>query len=176
MKKRNMTIALTVATIGIALGLALTGCASAAPTNSAAASHSPGAGDPTTAPRATTKACELVTAAMIKKAFGYDPGAASESPGANEAGSTECDFDGTGLIYVQLTEQADTYLPVGTYDKSQVDGGVDIAKSAGADRGYVAPEAVVLVKGNVGVFVTTGQDPGIPAGQALAKAIVRALG
>jgi hypothetical protein len=160
------------------LATALSGCTPGSPTSS----PSPGQSADGTAPSVSAapvatgpKACELVTAAMIQAAYGYDPGTGTEKGGFGGAGSTECDYDGTGKTIVQVSLQADTYFPAATYDKSQVEGAADPDAASGAERGYIAPEAVLVVKGGVGVFVTTVQKVGIPAGQTLAKAIVAGM-
>jgi hypothetical protein len=74
---------------------------------------------------------------------------------------------------VQATPDADSYMPDSFYSPAGVAGSV--APSSG-DRGYVAPGAVAVVVGKVGVFVTT-TAPGLTVdqGQTLAAAIAGAL-
>jgi hypothetical protein len=176
MTARTAPAALLLIATSIAIAVSLTGCAPGTPSGIPSASESAGgaAPDATASPAATgPKACELVTAAMIQAAYGFDPGTGTAKDGFGGAGSTECDY--SGKVIVQVSLQSDLYYPAATYDKSGVPGAEDPDPGAGVDRGYVAPEAVLVVKGQTGVFVTVVQNVGIPANQALAKAIGGAL-
>jgi hypothetical protein len=172
MTSRIAPASLLLLCTSIAIAVALTGCAPGTPPSAPTPIQSPDGAAPSAsaAPAATgPKACELVTEAMITAAYGFDPGTGTEKDGFGGAGSTECSY-GTKVI-VQVSLQADLYYPASTYDKSGVPGAEDPDPSASVDRGYVAEEAVLVVKGQTGVFVTVVQNVGIPANQALAKAI-----
>jgi hypothetical protein len=178
MTSRIPSASLLLIATSIVIAATLAGCTPGTPSSSPSAVQPADGTAPSAsaAPAATgPKACELVTAAMIQAAYGFDPGSGSEKDGFGGAGSTTCNYDGVGKTVVQVSLQAVTYFPKSTYDKSQVAGAADPDAASGADRGYVAPEAVLVVKGQVGVFVTTTQNVGIPAGQALAKTIVDAI-
>ncbi|MES2170780.1 MAG: hypothetical protein V4479_08670 [Actinomycetota bacterium] len=156
----------------VAAVIALAGCSAATPT-SAPSEASDGGTSPSTAssPAASTgpKACELVTAAVLQSTLGVAAGTGSEKSGFGGPGSTECDY--TGII-VQVSLQADTYYPAASYSPAGVPGS---AAPASGDRGYVAPSAILVVKGQTGVFVTLTHQVTIDQGQALATAIVAGL-
>ena len=176
MTQRIAPASLLLIATSVAIAVSLTGCTPGTPSSSPSASQSADGTAPSAsaAPAATgPKACDLVTAAMIQAAYGFDPGAGTAKEGFGGAGSTECDY-GTKVI-VQVSLQSDLYYPASTYSKSGVPGAEDPDPAAGVDRGYVASEAVLVVKGQTGVFVTVVQHVGIPANQALAKAIGGAL-
>ncbi len=159
----------------MAVAVLLAGCS----TPSSPAATSTGGGDGGTSPSSASSApaaasgpdaCALVTASILQTALGSTPGSGVSSAGHEEAGSSTCTYsDGT---VVQLTAQADSYLPASIYSPSGVAGAV--APTSG-DRGYVATEAVLVVKGQTGVFVTYTHEASLDQGQALAAAIVAGL-
>ncbi|MEO6117367.1 MAG: hypothetical protein ABIP33_13370 [Pseudolysinimonas sp.] len=154
----------------------LAGCS--APGSGPATSPATDTGDGGTSPSQASSApaasgpdaCALVTEAVLSASLGRDPGAGVSSPGNGGTGSTTCTY-GKAVI-VQVSLQPDTYLPATLYSPTTVDGAV--APAVG-DRGYVATGATLVVKGQVGVFVTYTPDATIGQGQALAAAIVGAL-
>ncbi|MEO8094147.1 MAG: hypothetical protein ABI632_04345 [Pseudolysinimonas sp.] len=163
---------LLAATVSVlALGV-LAGCSAAVP-----AGTTPGdSGAPAPAPAVTTApaasapdACVLVSESVLTQALGVDPGAATSKPGNGGDGSTTCTYASSDII-TQVSGQADLYYPASIYDKSQVDGAVD--PTAG-DRGYVAAGAFLVVKGQVGVFVT-GSGISVDQAQAVVAAVVSA--
>jgi hypothetical protein len=127
--------------------------------------------DASSAPAASgPDACTLVTEAMLTAALGTDPGAGVSSPGNGGTGSTTCTYG--SAVVVQVSLQPDTYLPATLYSPTTVDGAV---ATAVGDRGYIATGATLVVKGQVGVFVTYAHAGSLDQGQALAAAIVGAL-
>ncbi|MEO6532430.1 MAG: hypothetical protein ABIO06_02530 [Pseudolysinimonas sp.] len=115
-------------------------------------------------------ACTLVSESMLTSTLGTDPGAGVSTPGNGGAGSSTCTYG--NAVVVQVSLQPDTYLPATLYSPSTVDGAV--APAVG-DRGYIATGATLVVKGQVGVFVTYTHEASLDQGQALAAAIVGGL-
>jgi hypothetical protein len=172
MSARHRILPTLLASGAIVLATALAGCSSPTP---APATDSGTASDAGTTPSAAPApaasgpdACALVTPAVIQSVLGVDPGAGTSSAGFGGTGSTTCKYASSDLI-AQVSLDADTYYPATIYDKSQVSGAVD---PTSGDRGYVAPGAMLVVKGKVGVFVTGSAITSIDQGQALAAALV----
>jgi len=156
--------------------LLLAGCS--APTGTAASTPASDTGDGGTSPSGASSApaasgpdaCTLVSESVLTTALGADPGSGVSSPGNGGTGSTTCTY-GTAVV-VQVSLQPDTYLPASLYSPTTVDGAV--APAVG-DRGYIATGATLVVKGQVGVFVTYAHAASLDQGQALAAAIVAGL-
>ena len=171
--RRSLLATTLLATIALML---LAGCSApaATPASSAATDSGDGGTAPTTADSAPAAsgpdACTLVTESILASTLGTDPGTGVPSPGNGGTGSTTCTY-GTAVV-VQVSLQPDTYLPASIYGPSGVSGAV--APAVG-DRGYIAPSATLVVKGQVGVFVTHTQAASLDQGQALAAAIVAGL-
>ena len=154
----------------------LVGCSS--PTTGSPSSAATDTGDGGTSPTSAASAaaasgpdaCALVSEAVLTTALGTDPGTGVSSPGNGGTGSTTCRYPNNTDVQVSL--QADTYLPASIYSPAGVDGAV--APAVG-DRGYVAAEGVLVVKGQTGVLVTWAHPATLDQGQALAAAIFAGL-
>jgi len=166
------TTLLVAATVAVLAGCSTTagGAASAPATDSGDGGTSPTPAS--SAPAASgPDACTLVSESVLTAALGADPGSGVSSPGNGGAGSTTCTY-GTAVV-VQISLQPDIYLPATLYSTTTVSGSV--APAVG-DRGYIATGATLVVKGQVGVFVTYTHAASLDQGQALAAAIVNGLG
>lgn len=166
----------SVGLLALAALALLAGCS--APAGGGASSAATDTGDGGTSPSSASSAaatsgsdaCALVTETVLTTALGTDPGASTSQPGNGGTGSSTCHYADNTIVQVSL--QADTYLPGSLYSPSTVDGAV--APAVG-DRGYVASEGVLVVKGQTGVLVTWSHPATIAQGQALVAAVFAGL-
>src|SRR5476649_736254 len=130
---------LASAALSCAALLLLAGCSttSGGGASTAATDTGDGGTSPTSASSAPAAsgpdACALVTESMLTSTLGTDPGAGVSKPGNGGTGSTTCHYANNTDVQVSL--QADLYLPASIYSPAGVDGAV--APTVG-DRGYVA--------------------------------------
>ena len=124
-------------------------------------------------------ACTLVTAAMVKQAFGIDVSDGVAAAGAT--GGTQCTFKGTSpaaTIIVQTSDSPDMYSPASLYSTQN-----SPVQVPGTDRGFVAtPDSgnshALIVKNGFGVDITLyvqGSVLTVDKEQALAAAITAQL-